>query len=114
MDVVILRVIHIGSGVFWVGGIFTFFLFVQPAAVALGPGGAPFTFQLLHHRRFGVVLLSAAIVTGTGSGLPISPSTSEAPTRYSPTGTCSLSIPRASVTPVATAISRPSAGVTTT
>jgi uncharacterized membrane protein len=63
MDVVILRVIHIGSGVFWVGGVFTFFLFVQPAAVALGPGGAPFTFQLLHHRRFGVVLLSAAIIT---------------------------------------------------
>jgi uncharacterized membrane protein len=63
MDVVILRVIHIGSGMFWVGGIFSFFLFVQPAALALGPGGAPFTFQLIHHRRFAVVLLSAAIVT---------------------------------------------------
>jgi uncharacterized membrane protein len=63
MDVVLLRVIHIGSGMFWVGGVFSFFLFVQPAAVALGAGGAPFTFQLLHHRRFGVALLSAAIVT---------------------------------------------------
>ena len=37
MDVVILRVIHIGSGMFWVGGFYTFFLFVQPAAVAMGP-----------------------------------------------------------------------------
>jgi uncharacterized membrane protein len=63
MDVVILRVIHIGSGMFWVGGIFTFFLFVQPAVVAVGPDATRFTFQLLHHRRFGVVILGAAITT---------------------------------------------------
>ena len=63
MDVVILRLIHIGAGMFWVGGFFTFFLFVQPAAVAIGPDATRFTFQLLHHRRFAVVLLSAAITT---------------------------------------------------
>ncbi len=63
MDVVILRVVHIGFGMFWVGGVYSFFLFVQPAALALGPGGAPFTYQLLHHRRFAAVLLSAAGVT---------------------------------------------------
>ncbi len=63
MDVVILRVIHIGSGMFWVGGFYTFFLFVQPAAVAIGADATRFTFQLLHHRRFAVVLLSAAITT---------------------------------------------------
>jgi uncharacterized membrane protein len=63
MDVVILRVIHIGFGMFWVGGFYSFFVFVQPAALALGPGGAPFTFQLLHKRRFAVGLLSTAIIT---------------------------------------------------
>ena len=63
MDVVILRVIHIGSGMFWVGGFFTFFLFIQPAAMAIGPAGAPFTFRLLRHQRFAVVLLSSAITT---------------------------------------------------
>ena len=65
MDVVILRVIHIGSGMFWVGGVFSFFLFVQPAAIAIGPDATRFTFQLLHHRRFAVALLSAAVVTVT-------------------------------------------------
>ena len=63
MDIVILRVIHIGSGMFWVGGVFTFFLFVQPAAVAIGADATRFTFQLLHHRRLSVALLSAAVVT---------------------------------------------------
>lgn len=63
MDVVILRVIHIGAGMFWVGGVFSFFLFVQPAAMAIGPAGTPFTYQLLHHRRFAAALLSAAVVT---------------------------------------------------
>jgi uncharacterized membrane protein len=63
MDMVILRVIHIGSGMFWVGGVFSFFLFVQPAAVAIGPDTTRFTYQLLHHRRFSVALLSSGVVT---------------------------------------------------
>ena len=36
MDVLVLRLIHIGAGAFWVGAVFTFFLFVQPAATASG------------------------------------------------------------------------------
>lgn len=63
MDVLVLRLIHIGAGAFWVGAVFTFFLFVQPAAVAIGPDGAKFTYQLIHHRRLGDVILSAAVVT---------------------------------------------------
>ena len=63
MGLAILRVIHIGAGMFWVGGFSAFFFFVQPASVAIGPAAAPFTFQLLHHRRFSVWLLSAAITT---------------------------------------------------
>jgi hypothetical protein len=63
MDVLVLRLIHIGAGAFWVGAVFTFFLFVQPAAAAVGPDAQRFTFQLLHHRRLPVVILGAAAVT---------------------------------------------------
>jgi hypothetical protein len=63
MDVLVLRLIHIGAGAFWVGAVFTFFLFVQPAAMAAGPGAMPFTYQLLHHRRLPVVILASAALT---------------------------------------------------
>ena len=63
MDVLVLRLIHIGAGAFWVGAVFTFFLFVQPAAVAVGPDATKFTYQLLHQRRLPVVILSAAAIT---------------------------------------------------
>lgn len=63
MDLLVLRLIHIGAAAFWVGSVFAFFLFVQPAAVAVGPDATKFTYQLLHHKRFGVVILAAAVVT---------------------------------------------------
>ena len=63
MDVLILRMIHIAAGAFWVGAVFTFFLFVQPAAMAVGPGATPFTYQLLHHRRLPIVIIGSAAVT---------------------------------------------------
>ena len=63
MDILVLRLIHIAAGAFWVGAVFTFFLFVQPAAVAIGPEATKFTYQLLHHRRLPAVILSAAGVT---------------------------------------------------
>lgn len=63
MDVAILRLIHIGAGAFWVGGVYAFFLFVQPTGMALGPDGQRFTYHLIHDRRFAVVLLAAAITT---------------------------------------------------
>jgi uncharacterized membrane protein len=63
MDVLVLRLIHIGAGVFWVGAVFAFFLFVQPAATAVGPDAMKFSYQLLHHRRFSVAILAAAAIT---------------------------------------------------
>lgn len=63
MDVLVLRLIHIGAGSFWVGAVFTFFLFVQPAAVAAGPGAMSFTYQLIHHRRLPIVILGSAATT---------------------------------------------------
>ena len=63
MDVLVLRLIHIGAGVFWVGAFVTFFLFVQPAAMAVGPDAAKFNYRLLHYQRFGVTLLASAVTT---------------------------------------------------
>jgi hypothetical protein len=63
MDILILRLIHIATGAFWVGSVFTFFLFVQPAAVAVGPEATKFTYQLLHHKRLPVVILASAATT---------------------------------------------------
>jgi len=63
VDILILRLIHIGAGAFWVGSVFTFFLFVQPAAAAVGPDATKFTYRLLHYQRLSIAILSAAIVT---------------------------------------------------
>ena len=68
MGLFVLRLIHIGAGVFWVGSVFTFFLFVQPAAIAVGPDSTRFTYQLLHHRRFGIAILTAGI-TAVAAGI---------------------------------------------
>ena len=62
MDLIILRLIHIGAGVFWVGAFYAFFLFVQPAAMSVGPAGQQFMYGLLH-RRFSLILLASAITT---------------------------------------------------
>jgi uncharacterized membrane protein len=63
MDILVLRLIHIAAGVFWVGAVFAFFLFVQPAAMAIGPDATKFTYRLLHHQRFSEAILGAAATT---------------------------------------------------
>ena len=63
MDVLILRLIHIGVGVFWVGAVFTNVLFLQPTAAALGPDGGRFSYHLARHRRFSRVILVSAATT---------------------------------------------------
>ncbi len=63
MDILLLRLVHIGAGTFWVGAVFSFFLIVQPAAAASGPSASGFIYQLLHHRRFSFIVLGSAIVT---------------------------------------------------
>jgi len=63
MLILVLRLLHIGSGVFWVGAFLTFFQFVQPAAMAVAPTATGFTYRLLHHRRFSFWMLGSAITT---------------------------------------------------
>lgn len=63
MDILVLRLIHIAAGAFWVGAVFTFFLFVQPTGAALGPDGQKFSYHLIHIRRLPYVILGSAITT---------------------------------------------------
>jgi uncharacterized membrane protein len=55
MDIVliILRLIHIFSGVFWVGATLVVTGFLQPAAAAAGPEGGKFMQRLFYQTRFG-------------------------------------------------------------
>lgn len=53
------RLIHIVTGVFWVGGVLMFSRFVFPAARALGPAGGPMMDQLTRVRQLPRALLSA-------------------------------------------------------
>ena len=63
MDVLILRLIHIVAGAFWVGALFTNVLFLTPTAIALGPDAGKFQFHLIRGVRFPLVMLSSAIIT---------------------------------------------------
>lgn len=63
MDVLVLRLVHIGAGAFWVGSVFTFFLFVQPAATDAGPSAQTFVYGLLHYKKLPAIILSAAGTT---------------------------------------------------
>ena len=67
MDILVLRLIHIVSGIFWVGAAITMFLFLQPTAEATAPEGQRFMLHLLRNRRFSEVVLGSALLT-VGAG----------------------------------------------
>jgi hypothetical protein len=60
---VVLRIVHILAGVFWVGAAFTVILFIQPTAREVGPAAAPFMTHLAGRKRLIDVVLSAAGLT---------------------------------------------------
>ena len=66
--VVVLRLFHIGAGVFWVGGVLMFARFIFPAVQAVGPAAGPFMDQLTRVRQLPRALLGAGFVTSL-SGL---------------------------------------------
>ncbi len=59
---IVLRVLHIGGGVFWAGGMFVVAGYVEPAATAAGPDGARFM-QRFAGGRFTVVMSAAGLLT---------------------------------------------------
>jgi uncharacterized membrane protein len=68
-SMVFLRIVHIATGVIWVGSLFVVVVFVQPSAAALGPAGAPFMSELRRRRFVDVVFIDAVFTVVAGSFL---------------------------------------------
>jgi uncharacterized membrane protein len=69
MDFVVLRLIHVLGGAFWLGAAVTMFLFLQPTAQATVPESQRFMLHLLRNRRFSEVVLAAALLTGVAGAI---------------------------------------------
>jgi hypothetical protein len=59
---ILLRVLHIGAGVFWAGAMFAFAAFVEPTASASGPEGGRFM-QRLAGSGWTHALMAAGVTT---------------------------------------------------
>ena len=69
MDWIVLRLVHVVSGAFWFGAVFTNFLFVQPAVLGLGPDGQRVMVHVLRDRRFLDVVLGSAVLTAIAGAI---------------------------------------------
>jgi uncharacterized membrane protein len=61
--ILFLRFIHVIASVCWAGGAFIFFLFVEPTAKALEPGGMQFVQYMVNKRRFSIFMVIASTLT---------------------------------------------------
>jgi hypothetical protein len=59
----ILRLVHIFAGVFWVGAAWLGAFFLEPTVRSLGPEGGKFMSTLVRERRYSMVIMIAAILT---------------------------------------------------
>jgi hypothetical protein len=60
--IIILRLLHIGFGVFWAGSVIFFALFIMPSLKAAGPDGAKFM-QALGKSGYPIAAMIAALIT---------------------------------------------------
>ena len=60
---IVLRLIHIFSGIFWAGSVALLVWFILPAQLVLGRGAMPFMQELMMRRRLRVYVTIAMIVT---------------------------------------------------
>jgi uncharacterized membrane protein len=60
---IILRVVHILAGVFWVGSSFFFFFFIEPSVKELGATGEKFVSHLAERKKMPIVITAASAVT---------------------------------------------------
>lgn len=67
--IVALRIVHIATGVIWVGSLFVVVAFIQPSAAALGAAGAPFMSELRRRRFVDVVFIDAVFTVVAGAFL---------------------------------------------
>jgi hypothetical protein len=69
MEIVVLRLLHIVAGAFWVGAVVTSVFFVEPTATASGREGDRFLAQFAIRRHFVAVLTVAALVSAAAGAL---------------------------------------------
>jgi hypothetical protein len=69
MLLLVLRLLHIGAGAFWVGTIVAAVFFVEPTAKAFGPTGERFLAHLLFRQRLMPVLVGSALVSITAGAV---------------------------------------------
>ncbi len=62
-EIIVLRLIHVVGGIFWVGGALLNFLYITPALTAAGPAAAGAVIGALRQRRLFVVLPTVAVLT---------------------------------------------------
>ncbi len=60
--VIVLRILHIVAGVFWVGAAALVTFFLEPVAKELGPAAGPFMGEVTGKRKLPIVISVAAIV----------------------------------------------------
>ncbi len=60
---IVLRLVHILAGIFWVGAIFLVTWFLAPTARSTGPEGVRFMQQLMLRRRLSLFLFIAMLLT---------------------------------------------------
>lgn len=64
MDLVLLalRLVHIGSGILWVGGAALFFFYIEPSINKLGPDAQKFVDELINRRKAPIYFAGVAIL----------------------------------------------------
>lgn len=59
----VLRIIHIGAGVVWVGGAALFFFYIEPTVNKLGPDAEKFVDELVNRRRVPIYFITVSTLT---------------------------------------------------
>jgi len=58
-----LRIVHIVSGVFWVGGAALFFFYLEPAINKLGPDAEKFVDEVVNRRKIPIYFVTISTLT---------------------------------------------------
>lgn len=71
MDIVAigLRIVHILSGVFWVGGAALFFFYLEPTIAKLGPDAERFVDEVVNRRKVPVYFMIVSTLTVLAGGI---------------------------------------------
>lgn len=58
----VLRILHIATGIFWVGTAWFFFAYVEPTTKAIGPAAGPFMHHIVSQRNVTKVIIGASTI----------------------------------------------------